>query len=127
MIAIGIGANSKAQAHDFAATLASICGEIGGDVVATVENAPFIELLAEAASRRSIVCRALPLAELRKRNSDCRTSSKRTLDLFGVASIAEASALAAAGPRSLLLVSRRIIGNITVAAAKSADAKESPQ
>jgi cobalt-precorrin 5A hydrolase len=127
MIAIGIGANSKAQADDFVAVLASICKEISGDVVATFEYAPFIDVLKSAASRRSILYCELTLAELQRRNDDCRTRSQRTLDLFGVMSVAEASALAAAGPRSQLLVPRRIIGNITVAAAKSADAEESPQ
>ncbi|AGK59091.1 precorrin methylase [Hyphomicrobium denitrificans 1NES1] len=127
MIAIGVGANSKAQADDFAAALASVCAETGGDVIATLENAPFANLLKAAASGQSIAYRELSLAELRERNGDCLTRSERTLDLFGVRSLAEASALAAAGPRSLLLVPRRIIGNITVAAAKSADAEESPQ
>ena len=126
MIAIGVGANSKAQADDFTAALASICAEAGGDVVATLEDAPFVDLLKAAASRQSIACRELPLAELHRRNDDCRTRSERTLDLFGIMSVAEASALAAAGPRSQLLAPRRIIGNITVAAARSADPHEGP-
>ena len=126
MIAIGIVANSKAQADDFVAVLASICNEMSGDVVATLENASFANLLQAAASRQSIAYRELPLRDLRERNDDCRTGSQRTLDLFGIASIAEASALAAAGIGSQLLVPRRIIGNITIAAAKSVDAKESP-
>lgn len=127
MIAVGIGANSKAQADDFMAVLASICNEMSGDVVATFEEAPFANLLKAAASRQSIAYRELPLRDLRERNDDCRTRSQRTLDLFGVASIAEASALAAAGIGSQLLVPRCIIGNITIAAAKSVDAKESPE
>jgi len=127
MIAIGIGANSKTQADDFAAALSSICAETGGEVVATLEKSPFIDLLKATASRQSIDCRELSLAELQKRNDDCWTRSQRTLDLFGVGSLAEASALAAAGPRSQLLLPRRIVGNITVAAAKSADVGESSQ
>jgi len=127
MIAIGIGANSKAQAEDFTAVIAGIRAEAGGDVVVTLENAPFRAALEAAASRQSLACRELPLAELRKRNDDCRTRSERSLDLFGIMSIAEASALAAAGPCSKLISPRRIIGNITVAAAKSADTKDNPR
>jgi cobalt-precorrin 5A hydrolase len=127
MIAIGIGANSKAREEDFASALASIRAETGGDVVATLEDAPFVGLLKAAAAIGSIPYRELPVAELRKRNDDCPTRSKRSLDLFGVMSIAEASALAAAGPHSQLVAPRRIIGNITVAAATSADTKESPR
>ncbi|ADJ24488.1 putative precorrin methylase [Hyphomicrobium denitrificans ATCC 51888] len=126
MIAIGVGANSKARDEDFASALASIRAETGGDVVATFEDAPFRAPLQTAASRQSLAHRTLPLADLRKRNDDCMTRSERSLALYGVASIAEASALAAAGPRSELIAARRIIGNVTVAAAKSADTKESP-
>ena len=93
MIAIGVGANSKARADDFAVALASICAETGGDVVATLAKAPFADLLKAAASRQPIAYRELPLVELQKRNEDCRTHSARTLDLFGVGSLAEASAL----------------------------------
>ncbi len=127
MIVIGIGANSKAREEDFTAALASIRAETGGDLVATLEDAPFRAILEAAASRQSMTCHEWPLAELRKRNDDCRTRSERSFDLFGVGSIAEASALAAAGPSSRLLAPRRIIGNITVAAATSADMKESPR
>lgn len=126
MIAIGIGANRKAQADDFVAVLANICNEMSGDVVTTFKEAPFANLLKAAASRQAITYRELPLRDLRERNDDCRTRSQRTLDLFGVASIAEASALAAAGLGSQLIVPRRIVGNITIAAAKSVDAKEIP-
>lgn len=127
MIAIGVGANSKAREEDFASALASIRAETGGDVVATFEDAPFRALLQAAASRQSFAHRTLPLADLRTRNDDCRTRSKRSLALYGVASIAEASALAAAGPRSELIAPRRVIGNVTVAAARSACTKEGPQ
>lgn len=127
MIAIGIGANSKARESDFESALAVLFGETGADVVATLEDAPFTVILKTAASRQSIAYCEFSLLELHRRNGDCRTRSERSLARFGVASIAEASALAAAGPRSELLAPRRIIGNITVAVAKSADTEERPQ
>lgn len=127
MIAIGIGANSRAHRDDFAVAIADIRRETNGDVVATFDEAGFVNFLKAAASRQGIAYRPLAREALRQRNGDCLTRSRRTLDLFGIASVAEAAALAAAGPGSHLVVPRRIIGNITVAAAKSADAKESPE
>jgi len=119
MIAIGIGANSKACADDFAAVLADICRETHCDAVATLEGVSFYEVLRTAASPHSLRCREIPPAELRGRNQDCQTSSKRTMDQFGIQSIAETSALVAAGAGSHLLIPRRTIGNITLAVATS--------
>jgi cobalt-precorrin 5A hydrolase len=127
MIAIGIGANSRAQRDDFAAAIADIRRETNGDVVATFDEAPFANFVKAAAAHQSVAYRPLTLEALRERNDDCLTRSERTLNLFGVASMAEAAALAAAGPGSHLVMPRRIVGNVTVAAAKSADAKESPE
>lgn len=125
MIAIGIGANSQAAQDDIVDGIDKIRREaISAEVVATFDGAAFAHLVQAAASRRALEYRELPLKALRQRNADCVTRSDRSLDLFGVASIAEASALAAAGPGSQLIVARLIIGSTTVAAAKSADAKE---
>lgn len=121
MIAIGIGANSRAGQDDFAAAIAEACRVAeGGDVVATLEDAAFAPFVKVAASGRSIVYKSLALEALRDRSGDCETRSERTLSRFGIASVAEAAALAAAGPGSSLIVPRRILGNITVAAARSA-------
>jgi cobalt-precorrin 5A hydrolase len=125
MIAIGIGANSQVTQNDIVGGIDDIRRKANGaDIVATFDGARFAPLVKAAASHRILDYRALPLDALRRRNADCRTRSDRTFDRFGVASIAEASALAAAGPGSQLIVTRIIIGNTAVAAAKSADAKE---
>jgi cobalt-precorrin 5A hydrolase len=126
VIAIGIGANSHARHDDFVAVIDGIYRETRGDVVATFEDAAFAHLVKAAASRRSLEYRPLRLEALCARNDDCLTRSVRTLDLLGIASMSEAAALAAAGSGSYLIMQRRIIGNITVAAAKSADAKDHP-
>jgi cobalt-precorrin 5A hydrolase len=89
-------------------------------VVATLEDAAFASFVKVAASRHSIVYKPLALEALRNRSGDCETRSERTLSRFGIASVAEAAALAAAGPGSNLIVLRRIFGNVTVAAAQSA-------
>jgi len=125
MIAIGIGANSRAHKHDFAGAIIEARGEAGGgDVVATFGDAAFAVYVRAAAHQQSLAYRSLSLEMLRERSDDCLTRSRRTLALFGVASVAEASALATAGHGSHLILPRRIIGNITIAAARSPIAKD---
>ncbi len=125
MIAIGIGANSRAYKHDFSTALAEARQEAGGaDVVATFDEAIFADHVRDAAGRVSMAYRPVTLDAMRARSSDCLVRSERTLSLFGVGSVAEAAALAGAGPGSRLIMARRIIGNITVAAAQSADEGE---
>jgi cobalt-precorrin 5A hydrolase len=128
MIAIGIGASSGAKRDDFASAIGDMRRTAnGGDVVATFDSAAFADSVEAAASGGGIAFRRLALGDLRGRTSECATQSKRSLELFGIASIAEAAALAAAGPGSRLIVPRRIIGRVTVAAAQSADAKASQE
>jgi cobalt-precorrin 5A hydrolase len=125
MIAIGIGANSRAEQRDFAAALndARQCAG-GADVVATSEAAAFAPHVREAAQQASLAYRAVTIDSMRARNGDCLTRSERSLSLFGVASIAEAAALAGAGPGSRLIAPRRTVGNVTIAAAQSEDERE---
>jgi len=124
MIAIGIGANSRATSDDVvAAIMSASCETNGADIVATLQNAAFANLVEEAACRHAFVYKAYSTEVMRERNDDCLTCSLRTLELFGVSSVAECAALAGAGPASRLVIARRIIGNVTVAAAKSADSK----
>jgi cobalt-precorrin 5A hydrolase len=128
MIAIGIGANSRAHKDDFAAAIEEARSEAGGgDVVTTFGDAVFAVYVKAAARQIDLVYRSLALEALRERSDDCLTRSERTLALFGVASVAEASALAAAGHGSHLILPRRIIGNVTVAAARSPSAKDHRQ
>lgn len=128
MIAIGIGANSRAHKDDFVTALAEGLREVGGvDAVATFDAAIFASSVEDAASRLSVRYCPVTLAALRERSGDCVTRSERTLSLFGVASIAEAAALAGAGPGSHLIMPRRIVGNITIAAAQSRDERGTDQ
>jgi len=125
MIAIGIGANSRAEQRDFAAALNDARQSAGGaDVVATSEGAAFASYVREAARQASLSYHAITLESMRARNGDCLTRSERSLSLFGVASIAEAAALAGAGPGSRLIAPRRTVGHVTIAAAQSADERE---
>ena len=125
MIAIGIGANSCAHESDFPIALAAACAEAGGaDIVTTFDAANFANHVEAAARQASINYRPLTLDAMRERNEDCSVRSERAMALLGVASVAEAAALVGAGPGSRLVMPRRIIGNITIAAAQSADGKE---
>jgi cobalt-precorrin 5A hydrolase len=124
VIAIGIGANSRAHKRDFAAAIEEARQEASGDVVATFAEAIFANYVREAARLQKLKYRAVSLKEMRERSKDCLTRSERTLSLFGVASIAEAAALAGAGQGSHLIMPRRIIGNITIAVAQSISRRE---
>jgi cobalt-precorrin 5A hydrolase len=125
MIVIGIGANSRAHESDFPIALAAACAEAGEvDVVTTYDAANFANHVEAAARQVSIAYRPSTLDDMRERNGDCLVRSERAMALLGVASVAEAAALVGAGPGSRLIIPRRIIGNITIAAAQSADGKE---
>ena len=123
MMAIGIGANSGVSIEDLAAAIQQAAFQAGAraDAVATIESALFLEPLREAAKQIATPLTPLALVCLQQRSRDCRTVSQRSLDLFGVASISEAAALAAAGPGSKLIVPRMTFGNVTAAVAQSSD------
>lgn len=57
------------------------------------------------------------LGELEAASGRCRTRSARVLAETGLPSVAEAAALAAAGPKSLLLLPRVVVGAATCALA----------
>jgi cobalt-precorrin 5A hydrolase len=125
VIAIGIGANSRANKDDFLMAIAGARQEAGGgDVVATFDETIFADHVRDAAGQVSLAYRPVTLDAMRARSRDCLTRSERTVSLFGVPSVAEAAALAGAGAGSRLIMARRIMGNITVAAAQSVDEGE---
>jgi cobalt-precorrin 5A hydrolase len=128
MIVIGIGANSRAQGPDFIAAISDVRRAAGGcDAVATYGEAAFAHQVEDAAWSVSQAFAPISLEALRARNGDCATRSDRTMASFGVASIAEAAALAGAGEGSRLIMPRRIVGNITVAAAQSGSSQGQPR
>ncbi len=122
MIAIGIGASSKASRRDFLEAIAKAQSEAGGgDLIAAIETALFANDLRDAAGEASLPYLPVTLEAMRGRGGECVTRSERSMSLFGVASVAEAVALAGAGAGSRLIMARRAIGHVTVAAARSAD------
>ncbi|PPC88250.1 MAG: precorrin methylase [Hyphomicrobium sp.] len=128
MIAIGIGANSSATSADIAVAISSAHRAMSNHatLIATLTNAPFAFAAEQAAQNINTRLTTFTSETLATRNADCQTASERTLARFGVASIAEASALVAAGQNSRLILPRIVCGPVTAAAAISADHTESP-
>ncbi len=126
MIAIGIGATSRATERDIAAAVAELVtsADLCADTLATFAGAPFGDIVGSVAKGAGFAFVAAPLTALQARNAECQTQSKRSTAAHGVASIAEAAALAAAGAGSRLVAARRVVGSVTVAAAQSADHRE---
>jgi len=75
--------------------------------------------LAEAASKLGLTMFYLARDALKAREADIMTRSERAEGLFGVASVAEAAALAGAGPASVLIVPRIAEGGATCAVARA--------
>lgn len=123
MMAIGIGATREATTADLLLAVARIedLAKRSADAVSSLEGAAFSARLAAAVAAKGLAFQPLPLTALQQRSGECASISQRVVDLFGVASIAETAALAAAGPGSRLLVVRQVFGNITAAAAVSSD------
>jgi cobalt-precorrin 5A hydrolase len=76
-------------------------------------------LLAAAASRNAELV-AIPDEALKGFEAACATRSTRIASLYGVGSVAEAAALAAAGPGGRLVQRRIATGRVTCAIARGA-------
>jgi cobalt-precorrin 5A hydrolase len=122
MIAAGIGCKRGAPASDIEGAIraALACAQIDADalgVIATIEAKSAEAGIRAAAEKFGVTLIVVPELELAA--ADCRveTHSERVAALVGVGSVAEAAALAAAGPASKLIVPRRIVGAATCALA----------
>ena len=76
--------------------------------------------LAEAAGKLGLATVYLARDALKAREADTQTRSEHAENLFGVTSVAEAAALAGAGPASVLIVPRIAEGGATCAVARAA-------
>ena len=122
MIAAGIGCKRGAAASDIEAAihaaLASARIEADAlDVIATIEAKSAEAGIRTAAAKLGVTLMVVPELELFAANGRVETNSKRVAVLSGVGSVAEAAALAAAGPASTLIVPRLIVGAATCALA----------
>jgi cobalt-precorrin 5A hydrolase len=124
MIAAGIGCKRGAPASDIECAIraALACARIDADaldVIATMQAKMSEPSIRAAAEKFGVTLIAVPELELAAANGRVETHSERVTSLAGVGSVAEAAALAAAGPASTLIVSRRIVGAATCALAAS--------
>jgi cobalt-precorrin 5A hydrolase len=125
VIAAGIGCKSGAPAADVEAAIraALAAGGIEADaldVIASIEAKAAESALHAAAKTFGVALIVVPQHELVAVNGRVETYSARVTELTGVGSVAEAAALAAAGPASTLMVPRIVAGAATCALAVSA-------
>jgi cobalt-precorrin 5A hydrolase len=122
MIAIGIGANGTASREELSEVISNARTTFGMlGAIATRDDASYTGDVRDIAHTLGVPFRGLSMEDLQAQNEACVTRSKRTMELFGVSSVCEAAALAAAGPNGRLIGVRRAVGNVTIAAARSAD------
>ncbi len=125
MIAAGIGCKRGAPASDIEAAIraALVRANIGADaldVIATIEAKSGEVGIRTAAERLGLSLIIVPELELAAAGDRIQTRSERVMAVAGVGSVAEAAALAAAGPAGSLIVPRLVLGAATCALAASA-------
>lgn len=121
MIVIGIGTTSAATADDIVAAVHEVEGRAGSPcrVLASLRRGGELDRVIANASA-AIDCRMqlLALDELKARSNDCITRSAASIGAYAISSVAEAAALAGAGPGSRLLMARIVFDRVTVAVAE---------
>lgn len=126
MMVIGIGSSSIATAGDIAAAVCAVEGRAGGVsvAVASLRRGDPDAAIAGACAELGRPLRLFETADLIARAAECQTRSSASLAAHGVPSVAEAAALAGAGPGSRLLVARLVFERVTAAAATSLPVQE---
>jgi cobalt-precorrin 5A hydrolase len=124
MIVAGIGCRRGAAAADIEAAIRAALARAGLSAaelkaIATSRSKDAEAGIASAASAFGVGIMLIPEAELKAAGVRVATRSDRVLALTGVPSLAEAAALAAAGPSSHLIASRLVVGAATCALARS--------
>ncbi len=124
MIVAGIGCRRGAAAAEIEAAIRAALTRTGISAaelkaIATSSAKDAEAGIATAASTFGVGVMLVPEDELRAAGARVATRSDRVLALTGVPSLAEAAALAAAGPSSRLIASRLVVGAATCALARS--------
>jgi cobalt-precorrin 5A hydrolase len=125
MIVAGIGCRKGASADQIAAAIASAlagtaCRAL--DIIAAPAAKGEEPGIAAAAQALGVTLVLVPQNDLEAAGPRTRTHSERVMALMGVPSVAEAAALAAAGPSARLLAARIALGPVTCALAQSENA-----
>lgn len=121
----GIGLRPGTEAGDILACLDEALTIAGLSGAATARFATLASRFGEpglvaAATQRGAELVAIPDEALKGFEAACATRSTRIASLYGVGSVAEAAALAAAGPGGTLVQSRIATARVTCALARAA-------
>jgi cobalt-precorrin 5A hydrolase len=127
MIAAGIGCRRGTSAPDIEAAIRAALARANItpaalDVIATIEAKSAEAGIRTAAEKLGVSVVIVPDFDLTLAGERVETHSERALALTGVGSVAEAAALAAAGPSAKLISPRLVMGPATCALAASAPA-----
>jgi cobalt-precorrin 5A hydrolase len=122
MIVAGIGCRKGTSAQEIDAAIDTALAEAGKpreslSAIATSDGKGGEPGIIEAAAGRGVRLDLVKPGELEAAGPRTQSSSPRVKELFGVPSVAEAAALAAAGANSKLLVARIVVGPATCAIA----------
>jgi cobalt-precorrin 5A hydrolase len=132
MIAAGIGCKRDAPASDIEAAIRAALARADMtadalDAIATIEAKSAEAGIRAAAATLGVAVVIVPERELVAAGERVTTQSERVLALAGVGSVAEAAALAAAGPSATLIATRIVVGAATCALAASAPRRAAPR
>jgi cobalt-precorrin 5A hydrolase len=124
MIVAGVGCKRGTSAPDIEAAIRAALERAGVadhalDCIATMAAKESEAGIATAAAKLGVTLVLIPDAELHAAGERTETRSERVQALTGVPSVAEAAALAAAGPSARLISPRLIMGAATCALAAS--------
>ena len=122
---VGIGLRPGTGAGDILACLDEALAVAGLSGAVATRFATLASRLAEpglvaAATERGAELVAIPDEALKGFEAACATRSTRIASLYGVGSVAEAAALAAAGPGGMLVQPRIATARVTCALARAA-------
>jgi cobalt-precorrin 5A hydrolase len=127
MIVAGVGCRRGAGAPDVEAAIRAALARAGiasGDLdaIATIAAKHGEAGIEAVAAKLGVAVMLVSEADLKAAAPRTETHSARVLALMGVPSVAEAAALAAAGPSAQLISPRLVIGSATCALASSEEA-----
>jgi cobalt-precorrin 5A hydrolase len=127
MMVAGVGCKAGASADEVEAAIAEALARAGLSAATLTALATSFAKgdeagIVAAARARGLKFVLVPQRDLEAADARVVTRSERVLALMGVPSVAEAAALAAAGPASRLLGPRVAVGPATCALAVSGDA-----
>jgi len=122
MTIAGVGCRKGATATEINAAIDAALKEAGCaqdalSLIATSDGKGDERGLIEAAQGRGVQLVLVKPTALEAAGPRTRSFSPRVKEMFGVPSVAEAAALAAAGPEAALLVPRIVVGPVTCAIA----------